>query len=84
MKIPSKIPSGKVGVPKSTIPPQFVHGALASIFTKLAAKHQSMANGADRGNASIPRPDMAAKESKKGGLLGRTPFLGTPNPVDGY
>lgn len=81
MKTPSsKIPSGRVTAPKSTIPPA-VHGALASIFTKLAAKHQGMANGADRATAAVPRPDVAAKASKKGGLLGRTPFLGAPNSI---
>ena len=78
MKVSSRIPSGAVHSPQSTLPPQ-AHGILAGIFARLAAHHQNLANAPQTGPASVPRPDIAARDARQGGLIGRSPVLGVPD-----
>ena len=78
MKVSSRIPSGAVHAVGSTLPPE-AHGVLAGIFSRLAAHHQSLANSPQTGPAGVPRPDIAAKDVTRGGLIGRNPVLGVPD-----
>jgi hypothetical protein len=78
VKVSSRIPSGAVHSPQSTLPPQ-AHGILAGIFANLAAHHQAMASGADRADPRLPRPDVAAKDVAGGRPIQRQPVLGVPD-----
>ena len=77
MKSP-RLSSGAVHAVGSTLPPQ-AHGILAGIFSRLAAHHQALANSPQTGPAWLPRPDVAAKDARQGGLIGRNPVLGVPD-----
>lgn len=76
----TRIPSGVVPAPKSTLPPA-AHGLLASMFANLAAKHGRLAgaNKPDSAVAPLGAPDKAAINSQKGRGLTRQPVIGAPN-----
>jgi hypothetical protein len=76
----SQIPSGRVAMPKSTVP----HLQLAGLFRRLANRHSkmAMANAPDPATARLPRPDMAALNVRKGRAQVRQPLIGSPNPAD--